>query len=105
MFFTLLVPASCATKDETEPFVCKPAEYYLKTYTILLGDFGTFERESFQAWFSVFLVVFFSFMVVVVLLSKQNAMLWGFAQLMLSILTSSPFSAYRCPDCYRLRFL
>lgn len=70
MFYTVLVPPECATSD---PYpgdsVCKTAEYYLKTYTILLGDFGNFEREMFATAFSIILVVVFTFMVVIVLLN------------------------------------
>ncbi len=68
MFFTLLAPTSCATEDGTE-MVCKPTEYLLRSYTILLGDFGTFEREQFVNGFSVFLIVCYSFLVTVVLLN------------------------------------
>ena len=70
MFYTILVPPHCATKD---PYpgesVCRTAEYYLKTYTILLGDFGNFERENFATVFGVILIVVFTFMVVIVLLN------------------------------------
>ncbi|GKY92414.1 hypothetical protein MPSEU_000212000 [Mayamaea pseudoterrestris] len=67
MFFTLLVPSACdASSGEG---VCTQSEYYLKTYAILLGDFGSFKRADFTSVFSVFLVVIFSFMVVLVLLN------------------------------------
>lgn len=70
MFFTILVPPECATGDPApDKDVCGSAEYYLKTYTILLGDFGNFERETFATAFSVVLIVIFSFMVVIVLLN------------------------------------
>jgi hypothetical protein len=68
MFFTLLAPSSCAT-DDSSAMQCKESEYLLKVYTILLGDFGDFEREQFSSGLSVFLVVFFSFLVTVVLLN------------------------------------
>ena len=41
----------------------------ITVYTILLGDFGTFERDDFFTFFSVLLFVLFSFMVVIVLLN------------------------------------
>lgn len=70
MFFTILVPPECATENPApEKDVCGSAEYYLQTFTILLGDFGTFERDTFSTVFSVILIVVFSFMVVIVLLN------------------------------------
>jgi hypothetical protein len=68
MFYTLLVPQSCAV-SETDNRECEQSEYYLKVYAILLGDFGLFHREQFTSILSVFLVVFYSFMVVLVLLN------------------------------------
>jgi hypothetical protein len=68
MFFTLIVPPSCSSR-ETEVQECSQSEYYLKVYAILLGDFGLFERENFDSVFSVFLVVVYSFMVVLVLVN------------------------------------
>jgi hypothetical protein len=68
MFFTLLAPSSCASGDP-DATECKEAEYLLRVYTILLGDFGDFEREQFTSGFSVFLVVFYSFLVTVVILN------------------------------------
>lgn len=67
MFFTLLAPSSCA-KDTTN-MQCRETEYLLRVYTILLGDFGGFEREQFTSGLSVFLLVFYSFLVTVVLLN------------------------------------
>lgn len=69
MFYTLLVPASCASGENEDDLPCSQAEYYLKVYSILLGDFGDFEREDFSSVFAVLLFVFFSFMVVIVLLN------------------------------------
>jgi hypothetical protein len=68
MFFTLLAPASCADGGGLDK-QCSQSEYLLRTYQVLLGDFGDFEREDFTTSFSIFLVVFYSFMVVVVLLN------------------------------------
>ena len=68
MFFTLLAPSSCSEGD-SEAIECKQSEYLLRVYTILLGDFGDFERENFTSIFSVFLVVLYSFLVTVVLLN------------------------------------
>jgi hypothetical protein len=61
IFFTLIVPQSCSS-GETGVQECSQSEYYLKVYAILLGDFGLFERDSFDSVFSVFLVVVYSFM-------------------------------------------
>lgn len=68
MFFTLLAPPSCADGSGSD-MVCQPTEYLLRTYTVLLGDFGTFERVNFTTGFSVFLVVCYSFLVTVVLMN------------------------------------
>ena len=72
MFYTLLLPSTCATEgaDRSDP-QCYQSEYYLRLYTILgnLGDFDQFDRETFRTVFSVFLLVFFSFMVVIILLN------------------------------------
>lgn len=79
MFYTLLIPASCASQDGAgDDRQCKPSEYYLSVYAILLGDFGAFEREDFTTKFSVLLIVFFSFMVVIVLLNVLSEFLWSF---------------------------
>lgn len=48
---------------------CIASEYYLGTYAILLGDFGTFGRARFTTLFSVILAVAFTFIVVLVLLN------------------------------------
>ena len=64
MFFTLLAPASCGT-DEVDDIKCKSTEYLLQGYSVLLGDFGNFERKH----FSVFLLVVYSFLATVVLLN------------------------------------
>mmetsp|Transcript_23241 Transcript_23241/g.34307 ORF Transcript_23241/g.34307 Transcript_23241/m.34307 type:complete len:905 (+) Transcript_23241:675-3389(+) len=72
MFYTILLPSSCAVndKDAMDDPQCSQAEYYLRVYTIL-GDLGfdRFEREEFDTFFSIFLFVLFSFMVVVILLN------------------------------------
>jgi hypothetical protein len=68
MFFTLLAPASCADGGGSDK-QCSQSEYLLRTYQVLLGDFGDFDRDDFTTVFSVFLIVFYSFMVVVVLLN------------------------------------
>jgi hypothetical protein len=72
MFYTMLLPAACATDaDAHENPQCSQAEYYLRVYTILgdLGDFDQFNRDQFNTAFSVFLVVLFSFLVVIILLN------------------------------------
>lgn len=68
MFFTLMAPPTCATGEVTGR-QCQQSEYLLSVYTILLGDFGIFEREDFVSGVSVFLVVLYSFLVTVVLLN------------------------------------
>eukprot|EP00957_Ditylum_brightwellii_P206509 15348769-Ditylum_brightwellii.AAC.1 len=76
IFYTLMVPDYC-TLDESskQPLNCSQLEYYLKVYSILLGDFGEFERDDFATVFSVMLFVFFSFMVVIVLLNVLIAII------------------------------
>lgn len=71
MFYTLLLPTDCADYDASEqlPSHCKLAEYYLRVYTVLLGDFGDWERDDFHTPLAVTLIVLFSFMVVIVLLN------------------------------------
>jgi hypothetical protein len=70
MFYSILLPPECAYNEPPpDGLECKSAEYYLKTYSILLGDFGQFDRDNFVTAFSVLLVVTFSFMVVIVLLN------------------------------------
>ena len=70
MFFTLLAPTECMHDESLqESKECNQSEYYLKVYAILLGDFGLFERESFNSVFSLFLVILYTFMVVLVLLN------------------------------------
>jgi len=71
MFFTVLSPQYCSapSADGANLRECTPSEYYLSVYAILLGDFGTFEREHFTTAFSVVLVILFSFIVVLVLLN------------------------------------
>lgn len=70
MFFTVLAPPACATGNFSDiDKQCKQNEYLLKVYTILLGDFGDFKREDFVTNFSVFLVVFYSFFVTLVLVN------------------------------------
>jgi len=68
MFFTLLAPPSCSTK-ELSGRQCKQSEYLLGVYSILLGDFGIFSRDDFSTSFSVFLLVLYTFLVTVVLLN------------------------------------
>lgn len=68
MFFTLMAPPTCAT-GELAGRQCQQSEYLLSVYSILLGDFGIFTRDDFKTGFSVFLVVFYSFLVTVVLLN------------------------------------
>lgn len=67
MFFTLLVPAACDASSSER--VCTQSEYYLKVFALLLGELGSFDRNEFTNVFSVFLLVLFSFMVVLVLLN------------------------------------
>jgi len=69
MFYTLLLPPECADATGETLSICKSSEYYLSVYSILLGDYGQFGRQDFHTPFSVFLIVLFSFMVVIVLLN------------------------------------
>ena len=73
MFYTLLLPEECANDENAaaaaENPACKPSEYYLSVYSVLLGDFGSFEREDFHTPFSVFLIVLFTLLVAIVLLN------------------------------------
>ena len=73
MFYTLLLPSACATEEafKESSLQCSQSEYYLRLYTILgnLGGFDEFTRSAFTTGFSVFLIVFFSFMVVIILLN------------------------------------
>lgn len=69
MFYTLLVPETCGVEGSDTGKQCYQSEYYLSVYAILLGDFGTFQRESFTSFFSIFLAVLFTFIVVLVLLN------------------------------------
>jgi hypothetical protein len=79
MFYTLLIPQSCAeslsennstdVEDINAERQCKQSEYYLRAYTVLLGDFGSFERDEFTSLFSVLLIVAYSFLVVLILLN------------------------------------
>jgi len=70
MFFTVLAPPACAAGNLSDTDKqCNQNEYLLKVYTILLGDFGDFEREDFVTNFSVILVVFYSFFVTLVLVN------------------------------------
>ncbi|CAB9503043.1 Potassium ion channel Yvc1 [Seminavis robusta] len=73
MFYTVLVPDYCSDPEAREmddpDFRCDQAEYIFRVYTILLGDFGAFERETFQTRFAFILLIFYSFMVIIVLLN------------------------------------
>ena len=68
MFYTLLAPATCASGNDSK-MVCDQNEYLLRTYRVLLGDFGAYDRATLTSKFSVFLIVFYSFMVTVILLN------------------------------------
>jgi hypothetical protein len=68
MFFTLMVPDTCINKDVASRD-CDQSEYYLKVYAVLLGEFGTFRRDSLSSAFTVVLLIIYSFMVVLILLN------------------------------------
>jgi len=76
MFYTVLIPDYCsdASQPVVEPELCVRNEYTFRVYTILLGDFQTFDRETFQTKFSLFLLVIYSFMVIIVLLNVLIAL-------------------------------
>jgi hypothetical protein len=68
MMFTLIAPSGCASSGNDNPD-CLHSEYLLQSYIMLLGDFGTFEREKFTTGFSVFILVLYSFLVTVILMN------------------------------------
>jgi hypothetical protein len=68
IFYTLLAPSTCASGNAST-MQCSQTEFLLRAYSVLLGDFGNFKRDDFKTGFSVFLIVFYSFMVTVVLLN------------------------------------
>ena len=76
MFYTILIPDYCSSEEAVEDpeYQCVQSEYIFRVYTILLGDFSTFERETFKTKFSIFLMVFYSFMVIIVLLNVLIAL-------------------------------
>ena len=78
MFYTILIPDYCAAEaDESEEnldYQCDQSEYTFRVYTILLGEFASFESENFQTTFSVFLLVIYSFMVIIVLMNVLIAL-------------------------------
>jgi hypothetical protein len=78
MFYTVLVPSSCAVNNgSAKSEECSQAEYYLRVYAILagMGDFANFDRSIIESFFPIFLVVIFSFMVVIVLLNVLIAII------------------------------
>jgi len=93
IFYTLLVPDDCNDKssetdsnltagnvtagynDKSSEIDCNPNEYVFKVYTILLGDFGMFEREEFDTRLLVSIFMFFSMVVVIVLMNVLIAII------------------------------
>ena len=69
MMFTLIAPSGCASSGNIDDPDCLHSEYLLQSYIMLLGDFGTFERERFATGFSVFILVLYSFLVTVILMN------------------------------------
>lgn len=72
MFFTVLAPDSCSisrgiSADVDETRSCIQSEYFLSAYLLLI--FQDFDRETFETPFSVFLMVLYSFMIVLVMLN------------------------------------
>ncbi|KAL7571743.1 hypothetical protein ACA910_002840 [Epithemia clementina (nom. ined.)] len=72
MFFTILAPDSCSisnnsTGSDQLANSCMQSEYFLTTYLLLI--FQELDRDLFTTSFSVFLVVIYSFMVVLVMLN------------------------------------
>eukprot|EP00977_Amphora_coffeiformis_P010169 scaffold2363_cov159-Amphora_coffeaeformis.AAC.31 len=65
MFFTLMAPDTCGV--EPDDSMCLQSEYYLKMYSMLI--FQEFDRDSYDSFVSVVLVVIYSFMVALVLLN------------------------------------
>jgi len=78
MFFTLLVPGNCNAESTLQNRLdCEPSEYYLKVYSVLLGDFGLFDREEdfFNARFALAVFVIFTFLIAIVLLNVLIAII------------------------------
>ena len=93
IFYTLLVTDDCNDKssetdsnltagnvtagynDKSSEIDCNPNEYVFKVYTILLGDFGMFEREEFDTRLLVSIFMFFSMVVVIVLMNVLIAII------------------------------
>lgn len=71
----MLVPNDC--RADSERLDCRPPEYYLRVYSILLGDWGLFEREEdFESKPTALLVfVAFSFFIAIVLLNVLIAII------------------------------
>ncbi len=75
----MLVPDECSATQgiTTETPDCHPPEYYLRVYSIILGDWGLFEREEdFDKKTHALLVfVVFSFFIAIVLLNVLIAII------------------------------
>lgn len=65
MFFTLMAPDTCGL--EPDDSMCRQSEYYLKMYSMLI--FQEFDRDSYDSFVTVILVVLYSFVVALVLLN------------------------------------
>jgi len=75
MFYILLVPPDCFGKSSdgnSSVEGCTPGSYYLMVYSIILGDF---ETDDFNTNLSLVLFVFFSVLVVIVLLNVLIAII------------------------------
>mmetsp|Transcript_5216 Transcript_5216/g.5999 ORF Transcript_5216/g.5999 Transcript_5216/m.5999 type:complete len:402 (-) Transcript_5216:151-1356(-) len=79
IFFTLLSPTDCSTADGAiyNTLDCQPSEYYLKVYSVLLGDFGLFDREEdfSNGGFALLLFIVFTFLIAIVLLNVLIAII------------------------------
>lgn len=66
MFHVLLVPLDCSEKGTESNSLCNQYEYYIKVYSYFHGEF---DGEDFESGLAMLLVIFFTFMVVIVLLN------------------------------------
>ena len=75
----MLVPDECsATETDTSNRLdCHPPEYYLRVYSVILGDWGLFEREEDfdRKPLALFVFVGFSFFIAIVLLNVLIAII------------------------------
>lgn len=72
------MPSNCNAESTLKNRLdCEPSEYYLKVYSVLLGDFGLFDREEdfFNERFALVVFVIFTFLIAIVLLNVLIAII------------------------------